>query len=105
MKSGKWISIVHIDKTDMGCVPTTGEPLSAWEIAGEYSKNHVFRCSNVEFPFTGTMLMNIQCKRCCLMNLWASKDRIHIISFEPIGGRLTSKSVHELVPSGRNLKG
>ena len=99
MKSGKWIPIVHMDKTDMGCVPTTGEPLSAKQIAGKYSKNHVFRCSNEVFSFRETMLMSIQCKRCCLMNLWTSKDRIHIISVQPIGERLTSKSLHELIMS------
>ena len=36
MESGKWIPIVHMDKTDMACVPATGQPLSAWEIAGKY---------------------------------------------------------------------
>ena len=35
MKSGKWIPIVYMDKTDMGCVPATSEPLSAWQIAGK----------------------------------------------------------------------
>ena len=28
MSSGKLNPIVHMDKTDMGCVPTTAEPLS-----------------------------------------------------------------------------
>ena len=36
IKSGKWISVVQMDKTDMGCVPSSGEPLSTWKIAGRY---------------------------------------------------------------------
>ena len=36
MKSGKWIPIVHMDKTDMGCVPTTGEPLFTMQMAGKF---------------------------------------------------------------------
>ena len=55
MKSGKWIPIVHMDKADMGCVPTTGQPLSAWEIAGKYLKN-LFTDSNVKSSFNETML-------------------------------------------------
>ena len=53
MKSGKRIPIVHMDKTDMGCVPTTGEPLSAWEIAGKYLFGQIL---NVEFLLNETTL-------------------------------------------------
>ena len=46
MKSGKRIPIVHMDKTDMGCVPITGESLSTWQIAGKYLFVQIL---NVEF--------------------------------------------------------
>ena len=46
MKSGKWIGIVHMDKVDMGCVPSAGEPLSTWQIAGTHFNNHFFTDSN-----------------------------------------------------------
>ena len=34
MKSGKWIPVVHMDKTDMGCIPTRGDAFSIWNILG-----------------------------------------------------------------------
>ena len=34
MKSGKWISVVHMDKTDMGCVDSSGDTFSIWNIIG-----------------------------------------------------------------------
>ena len=43
-KSGKRIPIVHMDKADMGCVPTTAEPLSMWQIAGKHLFVHIFIC-------------------------------------------------------------
>ena len=34
MKSGKWIPIVHMDKTDMGCVDSNDDTFSIWNILG-----------------------------------------------------------------------
>ena len=39
MKSGKWIPVVHMDKTDMECVSTIGVPLS--QIAGKFLCSHI----------------------------------------------------------------
>ena len=34
MRSGKWISVVHMDKADMGCVDSSGDTFSIWNILG-----------------------------------------------------------------------
>ena len=41
MKSGKWIPVVHMDKADMGCLPSTAEPLSTWQIASYIQSAHI----------------------------------------------------------------
>ena len=35
MKSGKKIAVVHMDKTDMGCVDSMDNALSLWKILGK----------------------------------------------------------------------
>ena len=34
MTSGKWIPVVHMDKADMGCVDSSGDTFSVWNILG-----------------------------------------------------------------------
>ena len=34
MNSGKWIPVVHMDKTDMGCVDSSGDAFPIWNILG-----------------------------------------------------------------------
>ena len=34
MKSGKWIPVVHMDKTDMGCVDSGGDAFPILNILG-----------------------------------------------------------------------
>ena len=34
MKSGKWIPVVHMDKTDMGCVDSSGDTFPILNILG-----------------------------------------------------------------------
>ena len=39
VKSGNWISVVHMDKTDMGCVKPINDVVPLWKILG---KTYVF---------------------------------------------------------------
>ena len=46
MSSGKWIAMVKMDKTDMGCVPTFEDHFPTWKISGMYVHKDV--CSNIK---------------------------------------------------------
>ena len=37
MNSGKWISVVHMDKTEMGCMDSSGDTFSIWNILSRFT--------------------------------------------------------------------